>query len=153
QSADRGRRVPRARRPWRQRIDGRAPHPRHVLREEGGPSAAAEAGPQTEHEPVDGLSNAEKTNVFERRLYYHIDWALLTAILTLCTLGVVMIYSTTSDPTRGASRLHITQSYAIGLGLVAMIVTMTFDYRTFTDKSHLIYGGIIVLLLYVLFGG
>ena len=45
--------------------------------------------------------------MFERRLYHHIDWALLIAILALCTLGVVMIYSTTSDPTRGASRLFI----------------------------------------------
>ena len=38
--------------------------------------------------------------MFERRLYYHIDWALLVAILALCALGVVMIYSTTADPTR-----------------------------------------------------
>ena len=39
--------------------------------------------------------------MFERRLYYHIDWALLLAILALCGLGVAMIYSTTADPTRG----------------------------------------------------
>src|ERR1044072_275678 len=89
--------------------------------------------------------------MFERRLYHHIDWALLIAILALCTLGVVMIYSTTSDPTRGASRLFVTQLYAICLGLGAMLVTMTLDYRTFTDKSHLIYGALIGLLLYGLF--
>src|ERR1044072_4503007 len=91
--------------------------------------------------------------MFERRLYHHIDWALLIAILALCTLGVVMIYSTTSDPTRGASRLFVTQLYAICLGLGAMLVTMTLDYRTFTDKSHLISGALIALLLYVLFFG
>jgi len=51
--------------------------------------------------------------MFERRLYYHIDWALLAAVLALSTLGVVMIYSTTADPTRGMSRLFITQMYAI----------------------------------------
>jgi len=28
--------------------------------------------------------------VFERRLYHHIDWALVVAILALCALGVVM---------------------------------------------------------------
>ena len=64
-----------------------------------------------------------------------------------------MIYSTTSDPTRGVSRLHITQLYAIVLGLVAMVVTLTLDYRTFTDKSHLIYIGLLALLLYVMFFG
>jgi rod shape determining protein RodA len=91
--------------------------------------------------------------VFERRLYSHIDWALLLAILTLCGLGVAMIYSTTSDPTRGVSRLHITQLYAIALGLGAMVVTLSLDYRTFTDKSHFIYIGILGLLLYVMFLG
>jgi rod shape determining protein RodA len=91
--------------------------------------------------------------MLERRLYYHIDWALVGAILALCAIGVVMIYSTTSDPTRGASRLHITQAYAILLGLCAMVVTVSFDYRAFTDKSHFIYIGTIALLLYVMFLG
>ena len=91
--------------------------------------------------------------MLERRLYFHLDWALLVAILALCGLGVAMIYSTTGDPTRGISRLHVTQSYAIVLGLVAMIVTLSFDYRAFTDKSHLIYVAMLALLLYVMFFG
>src|SRR6185295_11260685 len=91
--------------------------------------------------------------MFDRRLYYHIDWALLLAILALCGLGVAMIYSTTSDPTRAASHMYQTQLYAIAIGLVAMIVTLSFDYRAFTDKSHLIYLGILALLVYVLFLG
>ena len=56
--------------------------------------------------------------MFERRLYYHIDWALLLAMLTLCGLGVAMIYSTTADPTRGVSRLHITQTSSQGYGQI-----------------------------------
>ena len=91
--------------------------------------------------------------MFERRLYYHIDWALLIAILSLCALGVVMIYSTTSDPTRGASRLFVTQLYAILIGFGALIVMLAIDYRAFTDKSHLIYIGLIALLVYVMFFG
>jgi rod shape determining protein RodA len=88
--------------------------------------------------------------MFERRLYFHIDWALLLAILGLCGLGVAMIFSTTSDPTRGSSQLYVTQLYAIAIGLVVMVVTLGFDYRTFTDKSHLIYIGMLCLLVYVL---
>ena len=72
--------------------------------------------------------------MFERRLYHHIDWALVVAMLALCALGVVMINSTTSDPTRGNSHLYITQLYAIVLGLIAFTVTLAIDYRTFTDK-------------------
>ena len=91
--------------------------------------------------------------MFERRLYYHIDWALLIAIMALCSLGVVMIFSTTSDPTRGMSRMYITQLYAIVLGLGAMVFMLSIDYRAFTDKSHLIYAGLLALLIYVMFFG
>jgi len=91
--------------------------------------------------------------MFERRLYYHIDWALLGAILVLTGLGVVMIYSTTADPTRGNSHLYVTQLYAIAIGLVALVFTLTLDYRTFTDKSHLIYLALLGVLLYVMLFG
>jgi rod shape determining protein RodA len=86
-------------------------------------------------------------------LYYHIDWALLVAVLALCALGVIMIFSTTSDPTRGTSHLYITQLYAIVLGLGAMVLMLTIDYRAFADKSHLIYVALLAALLYVLFLG
>ena len=91
--------------------------------------------------------------MFERRLYYHIDWALLTAIAALCGLGVAMILSTASVPTRGNSHLYVTQLYAIGLGAIAMLFTLALDYRKFTDKSHLVYIGLLAILLYVLFLG
>jgi rod shape determining protein RodA len=91
--------------------------------------------------------------VFERRLYYHIDWALVVALLALCAMGVAMIFSTTADPTRAMSRMYVTQLYAIVLGLGAMVFMLTLDYRTFTDKSHIIYIGLLALLIYVLFLG
>jgi rod shape determining protein RodA len=91
--------------------------------------------------------------MIERRLYYHIDWALVIAILALCALGVAMIYSSTADPTRGNSHLYVTQLYAIVLGLVAMVVTLSIDYRTFTDKSHFIYIALLGILVYVIFFG
>src|SRR5438552_9827904 len=91
--------------------------------------------------------------MFERRLYHHIDWALLIAMLALCALGVVMINSTTADPTRSNSHLYITQMYAIAIGLGAMVFMLMLDYRTFTDKSHFIYIALVVVLVYVLFFG
>ena len=91
--------------------------------------------------------------MFERRLYYHIDWALLVAVLALTGMGVAMIYSTTADPTRGNSHLSVTQLYAIVLGLGAMVFMLLIDYRAFADKSHLIYVGLLGALLYVMFFG
>jgi len=91
--------------------------------------------------------------MFERRLYFHIDWALVAAILALCAIGMVMIYSTTAEQGGGASKLFVTQLYAIVLGLCAMLVTVSLDYRSLADKSHLVYGALLLLLLYVLFLG
>jgi rod shape determining protein RodA len=90
--------------------------------------------------------------MFEHRLYYHIDWALLGAVLALCALGVVMIDATT-EPARGNSQFVVTQLYAIVIGLGAMVFMLALDYRTFTDKSHLIYIALLGTLLYVLFLG
>jgi len=88
--------------------------------------------------------------VLERRLYFHIDWALVTALLALAAMGIVMIYSATQS---AAPRLYISQIYALALGLLAMIVALSIDYRTLADRSHLIYIAIIGLLIYVMFFG
>jgi len=86
--------------------------------------------------------------VFERRLYYHVDFALLGAVLALCLIGVSQIFSAT-----GGSSLYVTQLYGIALGLVALLICLTIDYRSLADKSHFIYLGIVGLLIFVLFFG
>ena len=87
--------------------------------------------------------------MFERRLYHHVDWAMLAAMLSLCAIGLVQIYRATG----GATSIYYTQIYGIALGLIALLVCLSIDYRSLADKSHIIYGGIILLLLYVLFFG
>jgi rod shape determining protein RodA len=87
--------------------------------------------------------------VFERRLSSHLDWPLLAAVLALAVLGVAMIFSTTG----GASREYWTQIYAIGLGLTAMVVCLSVDYRSLVDKAHWIYLALLVALLAVLLFG
>ena len=74
---------------------------------------------------------------------------MLGAILALCLIGVIQIYSATG----GVGRLHIMQMYGIALGLVALVVCLTIDYRSFADKSHFIYLVVVALLIFVLFFG
>src|SRR5688572_10883710 len=89
--------------------------------------------------------------MFERRLYYHLDWAMLGAVLTLCAVGVGMIYSATYDPQTGAVGPQFrTQLYAITLGLVALLMCLTIDYRLLANSSLLMYGGLLALLVYVM---
>ena len=87
--------------------------------------------------------------MFERRLYYHIDWLLIVAVFAICALGLAMIYSTTG----GAGSVYWTQVYALGLGVMAMVLCLTFDYRSLADKSHWFYLAMLIALVSVLFFG
>ena len=92
--------------------------------------------------------------MFERRFYFHLDWALLAAVLTLCGIGVAMIYSATYDPTtQSGDSLFRTQLVAIGIGLVALVMALSIDYRTLTDHALVLYALLVAVLLYVLFFG
>jgi rod shape determining protein RodA len=94
--------------------------------------------------------------MFERRLYFHIDWLLLGAIVLLAGIGVAMVYSTTyiTTPTGGRAASQVwTQSYALGIGLVALLICLAIDYRVFAEHSLFLFGGLLVLLIYVLVGG
>ncbi len=64
-------------------------------------------------------------------------------------MGLSQIYSATGGPTS----IYVTQIYGILLGLVALLVCLSIDYRTLVDKSHFIFGGVLLLLVYVLFFG
>src|ERR1700745_3619320 len=76
----------------------------------------------------------------ERRLYTHIDWLLLGAVLTLAFMGLAMIYSTTFNPiTNRVGPQFWTQLYALGLGLMAMAVVVMIDYRRLCENSLAIY--------------
>ena len=87
--------------------------------------------------------------MFERRLYYHVDWAMLGAIMVLCCISVVQIYSVQG----GATRIYYTQIYGSLIGMMALLVCLAIDYRSLADKSHWLYGAIVLVLLYVLFFG
>jgi rod shape determining protein RodA len=94
--------------------------------------------------------------MFERRLYFHIDWLLVGAVLLLSAVGVAMIYSTTYvvTPTGGHPGTQpVTQLYALGIGLVALLVCLAIDYRKLAEHSLFVYGALLVLLIFVLLKG
>jgi rod shape determining protein RodA len=94
--------------------------------------------------------------MFERRLYFHVDWALLSAVLMLVAIGIVMIYSTTyvtvGDTGHAGPQVR-TQIYAVVLGLIALLICLTLDYRMLAEHSLMLYVGLGALLVFVLFKG
>ncbi len=84
----------------------------------------------------------------DRRLLYNLDWGLFLAAILIAGIGVLTIVSATQG-SRFAG-IHNRQLYALGLGLVALLITLTLDYRRLADHSSLLYVGIVGALLAVL---
>jgi rod shape determining protein RodA len=95
--------------------------------------------------------------MFERRLFFHVDWLLLGAVLLIAAIGAAMIYSTTyvrlPDGSGHAGREFWTQLYALSIGMVALLLCLTIDYRFLAEHSLLLYAGLLGLLIFVLVAG
>jgi rod shape determining protein RodA len=91
---------------------------------------------------------------FEGSPAAHVDPILIGAVLGVCALGLLMIYSATRDQLRveGVDELYFVkrQLLFIGIGIVVMIAVMAVDYRKLRDFSVLAYGAVILALLLVL---
>ena len=92
--------------------------------------------------------------IVDRRLLPHLDWPLVAAILALTLIGISTIYSVTWDIQNGRPGNEFwSQMYALPVALGALLVCLVIDYRTLAQRSLLIYGALILLLIYVMFFG
>lgn len=92
--------------------------------------------------------------IVNRRLLPHLDWPLLGAILALTVIGLSTIYSVTWDIRNDQpGSAFWSQVYALPVAFTAMLVCLLIDYRSLAQRSLLIYGGLILLLVYVMFFG
>lgn len=97
--------------------------------------------------------------MIDHRLYRHIDWLLVAAVVLLAIVGLAMIYSTTYDP-MAATRARIpigprvwTQAAALVVGLVVMAAAVWIDYRRLTQNALVLYAIVAAMLLCVLLLG
>jgi rod shape determining protein RodA len=84
----------------------------------------------------------------DRRLLINIDWMLVGACLVLSAIGVATILSATHAG-RGLG-LEVKQIYWILIGVVALLISVTLDYRRLTDRALFLYVFIVAALIYVL---
>ena len=87
----------------------------------------------------------------DRRLLINIDWGMMGAVMLLLGIGVATILSATYSGRN--SGLEVKQVYWILIGLVALLICVTIDYRRLVDHAPLLYLASVVLLTYVLFMG
>jgi len=92
--------------------------------------------------------------IVDRRLLPHVDVPLLAALLALTLIGVATIYSVTWDRMAGQPGHEFwMQVYALPVGFAALVLCLAVDYRTLAQRSLLIYGALVLALLYVTFFG
>jgi rod shape determining protein RodA len=104
-------------------------------------------------------ATASRTSVFPLRrgataAWRHIDLALLFATLGVSSMGVLMVYSATQNKLSDAGLdpyMYLKrQSVWVVLGLIAMAVMVSVDYRVLRDIAPVIAAGTVGLLLLVL---
>src|SRR5262249_11565573 len=87
----------------------------------------------------------------DRRLISHFDWTLFLLTLTFVFIGVVTIYSSDYSMSQGrAGALPAPQVSWLGLGLIAMLTAISFDYHLIDRIAYPFYGAILFLLILVL---
>jgi rod shape determining protein RodA len=91
---------------------------------------------------------------FDRRLLLNFDWTLFGMVLIISSIGVMNIYSTGySLADARQTPLYVKQLQWLTIGLVAMFLAFSVDYRFIARHAYIIYGISIVLLVAVFFFG
>ncbi len=89
--------------------------------------------------------------ILNRRLLPHVDWLLLGGVVALTLIGLTTIYAVTwniADNQPGGEFWR--QAYAVPVGLAALMACVFVDYRTLAQRSPLLYGGLLLMLVAVL---
>ena len=90
--------------------------------------------------------------MLERRSIHNLDWLLAFAVLSLCAVGLGMVYSATLGGPLLAP-LSTKQLIYFAVGLAALALVLAIDYHTLASLSYLFYVASLVLLVYLLFFG
>jgi rod shape determining protein RodA len=84
----------------------------------------------------------------DRRLLHNIDWSMLLTSMLIAGIGVATILSATVNSRYSGN--YVKQLYALALGLVALLITVSVDYRRLVDRAHLLYVPAVAALAAVL---
>jgi len=87
---------------------------------------------------------------FDRRLLHHFDWVMLLMVLLVGGMALINLYSSTYVPDKGASSVFYKQLIFFGAGLVVILVILTQEYQKITKLGYVLYGAILLMLVYTL---
>jgi len=90
----------------------------------------------------------------DRRLLLNFDWTLLVLVLVISGIGLMNIFSTGySLSGLRQTPLYLKQLQWIMIGLAAMVIAFSVDYRLIHRYAYVIYGvGVVLLVVVALYG-
>ena len=92
--------------------------------------------------------------MIDRRLVQNFDWGLLAIFTSIAVIGLMTLYSAvTADASGPQTNLFYKQIIWFAAGLVAMVVTFSFNYKLLDRWAYPLYSGCILLLIWVLVFG
>jgi rod shape determining protein RodA len=88
--------------------------------------------------------------LIDRRLITHFDWTLVGMVLLIASIGMLNLYSATSDGELSGSSFFGKQAVWIAIGLAVMITAALIEYRLYSDFAYMIYLITLFLLVVVM---
>jgi len=88
---------------------------------------------------------------FDRRLFEHFDWVMLLMLFLVGGMALTNLYSSTYIVDKGASSIFFKQLIFFAAGLVLILVILTQEYQKVAKLGYVLYGAILLLLVYTLF--
>lgn len=91
--------------------------------------------------------------MLDRRLIVNFDWVTLMTAMFISAIGVVNIYSSTYPHLGTGTPLFLKQVYWLFMGFGFLVLTLSFDYRTFVRYAYPFYIFCLLLLILVMILG
>lgn len=85
---------------------------------------------------------------FDRRLILHFDWVMLLMLVLVSGMALANLYSSTWDGSGSASPVFFKQLYLFVAALFLILLFISVDYIELATFGYLMYGGVVLLLLY-----
>ncbi len=87
----------------------------------------------------------------ERRMIFSFDWTLIVLIFILAGIGIVNIYSASTNLEQAGTPVHVKQFYWLALGFIVMFAVALIGPQRIAFFAYPIYLAVIVSLIAVLF--
>lgn len=89
--------------------------------------------------------------VLDRRQWRSLDWLTLLGLATASGFGLLVIYS--ASQAGPSPDLYKAQLARLAIGMALLGLVMLIDYHAIVDRAEVLYVGIVVLLVYLVFFG